>query len=186
MTDETPQDTPAAVRNLAAAFPEAWREPPLGWVAVFAWETEHAVVLPDPYRTFVATVANGSSLGPPEDGLLPLGWLPPDSPFEDQDIAADFPLEEAWWWEEDERDADETASLVDAVFRRGSVVLGTGDGPCYWLLIVSGAQRGNVWQVSEAGAAPFDPTGEGQGVTFEGWVQCWQEAPESWDLPSAS
>ncbi|MCX4598674.1 hypothetical protein OG819_57290 [Streptomyces sp. NBC_01549] len=39
-----------------------------------AWESQHGVVLPEPYRSLIAEITNGSSLGPPEDGgLLPLG-----------------------------------------------------------------------------------------------------------------
>ncbi|WP_406259780.1 hypothetical protein OH779_01230 [Actinacidiphila glaucinigra] len=35
------------------------------------------MVLPEPYRTCVAEISNGSGLGPAGDGgLQPLGWLP--------------------------------------------------------------------------------------------------------------
>ncbi|GAA2995410.1 hypothetical protein GCM10020229_04930 [Kitasatospora albolonga] len=45
-----------------------FQEPPLGRRAVAARETGHGVTLAEPYRSFVAEVANGSSLGPAEDG----------------------------------------------------------------------------------------------------------------------
>lgn len=42
---------------------------------------ENRVVLPEPYRTFIAEISNGSSLGPAGDGgLQPLGWLPDTGP----------------------------------------------------------------------------------------------------------
>lgn len=74
------------------------------------------MVLPQPYRTFIAEISNGSSYGPPEDGLLPLGWLPADWPSGDRDFTAPFPLTEAWIWENDDRDPDELDPLVDEVY----------------------------------------------------------------------
>jgi hypothetical protein len=43
-----------------------------------AWEIRHRVVLPEPYRTFVAEIADGCSpeLSADEGPLLPLGRLP--------------------------------------------------------------------------------------------------------------
>lgn len=59
---------------LRSAFAPEWREPALGHDGVLAWESQHGVVLPEPYRSLIAEITNGSSLGPPEDGgLLPLG-----------------------------------------------------------------------------------------------------------------
>ena len=75
-------DAQAALKR---ALPEEWREDQLGWPAVQDWEADHGVVLPEPYRTLIAQVSNGSALGPSEDGgLLPLGWLPDDWPYGDE------------------------------------------------------------------------------------------------------
>ena len=78
-----------------------------------AWEIRHRVVLPEPYRTFVAEIADGCSpeLSADEDPLLPLGrlpgswhswdsenWLSPE-PFDSRtprDPSAPFPLTEEW------------------------------------------------------------------------------------------
>ncbi|WP_237528341.1 SMI1/KNR4 family protein [Streptomyces sp. SID337] len=155
----------------------------MGWEAVRAWEAMHGVDLPEPYRSFVAEVANGSVLGPPDDsGLLPLGELPDYWPYGHRDIATPFPLTEAWFWEDDPRDATEVEELRKAVYRKGSVVLGESSGPVYWLLIVSGPQRGRVWAVSEVGALPFSGVAdvEEAGVAFDEWVRRWHEAPDSW------
>ncbi|WP_442813545.1 hypothetical protein [Streptomyces sp. NBC_01244] len=77
--DQCPDE--AVLELLRSAFEPEWREPALGHEAVSAWEAEHGAVLPEPCRTFVAEIANGSSIGPPEDGgLLPLGRLTPGWP----------------------------------------------------------------------------------------------------------
>ncbi len=169
------------IEALQDAFPVEWREPPLGWDALRVWENEQGVVLPEPYRTFIAETANGSSLGPPEDGgLLPLGWLPPYWPDQDQprDPAAEFPLDRSWIWEDDERGYQALAPIVHAVYNHGSVVLGAEDGPMYWLLAVTGPSRGKVWLVADVGAHlyPQDP-----GIGFTDWVRRWQDRDGWWD-----
>jgi hypothetical protein len=65
------QADPAELAALRAAFDVDDRgESALGWEAVHAFEAEHGIVLPEPYRTFVAEMTDGSSSGPPEYGLL--------------------------------------------------------------------------------------------------------------------
>jgi hypothetical protein len=73
---------------------------------------------------------------------------------------------------------------VEAVYRDGSLVLGTTDGPTYRLLIVSGPHRGRIWLLSEVGAMPFPgPAGaEQEGSTFLDWIKRWHDAPHTWDL----
>ncbi|GGW42544.1 hypothetical protein [Streptomyces griseoloalbus] len=66
-----------AIALLCEAFPVEVRHCPLGWETLRAWELTHGVVLPEPYRTFVAEIANGTDLGPPDEGgLLPVGDKP--------------------------------------------------------------------------------------------------------------
>ncbi|MFE4515572.1 SMI1/KNR4 family protein [Kitasatospora sp. NPDC056783] len=175
----TPDDRPdeATLDFLRSAFPAEWREPVLGHDGVAAWEAENRVTLPEPYRTFIAEIGNGSGLGPPEDeGLQPLGWLPecwpgtgPRRPGEQ------FPLEEAWVREEDET-IDAYDPRVDAVFNHGSVVRGAEDGPSFWLLVTTGPRRGEVWMVSDVGAVPT-PTAEAR--RFDGWVRHWHAGNDS-------
>lgn len=50
----------------------------LGWEAVRAFEAEHGIVLPEPYRTFVAEVTDGTRTGPPDYGLVGLAEMPDD------------------------------------------------------------------------------------------------------------
>lgn len=139
------------VEALRAAVARQRREPPLGWPALVAWEARHKVVLPEPYRSFVAEIANGCSLGlfSNEGPLLPPGrlpeswhrwasenWLSPE-PFDSQaprDPSAPFPLAEEWQWEYD-FDPDEHVALMSFALPRRlphlgcrgtRLVLGTG------------------------------------------------------------
>lgn len=177
----TPDQRPdeATLGLLRSAFPPEWREPALGYEAVEVWEAENKATIPEPYRSFVAEISNGCSLGPAEDGgLQPVGRLPSswaeDNP---RQPGAPFPLEEAWPWEEDDS-ADDEDPRIDAVFSHGSIVLGAEDSQSYWLLVTTGPQRGNVWIVADVGATPA-PADKPWG--FLEWVQRWHAGEGWWD-----
>ncbi|MFE2022973.1 SMI1/KNR4 family protein [Streptomyces sp. NPDC059499] len=136
-------------------------------------------MLPEPYRSLVAEIANGSSLGPPEDGgLRPLGRLTPGRPYQaERKPAAPFPLQETWAWEGEPLAADHNERVTD-VYGNGSVVLGTDDELSYWVLVVNGPQRGKIWLVSDVGAYQY-PGPEAFG--FLEWVQRRQAGDGWWD-----
>lgn len=169
-------------------------EPPLGWPQLAAWEMRHQVVLPEPYRTFVAEIADGCSpdLSWDEGPLLPLGrlpaswhswdsenWLSPE-PFDSRtprDPSAPFPLTEEWQWEYD-FDPDEHVALMTSLYRDGSLVLGAEKSGAYWALITAGPQRGNIWLLADGCAFPY--TGphrdSGRCLGFLEWVDQWHAA----------
>ncbi|MFI9787441.1 SMI1/KNR4 family protein [Kitasatospora sp. NPDC051984] len=123
-----------------------------------AFEAEHGVVLPEPYRTFVAEIADGSPVGPPFYGLVPVAELPTDwgADRRKRVLARAFPLVEQWVWEADEDTPEEELDdAIEPVFDHGSVVLGTDGCGRYWHLIVTGQHRGHVWFVDGGGATPF-------------------------------
>ncbi len=183
---ETERADPADLALLRSAFdPEvsahlgAGVGSPLGWPAVRAFEAEHGIVLPEPYRTFVAEIADGWRPGPPEYGLVPLGEVPPDwgkaRPV--RELGRPFPLTEPWFWEEDPRSTEEIDVLLGPVFDHGSLVLGTEGCGMYWHLVVTGPHRGHVWLITGEGAGPF---GEPFDFTparpgFAGWARHWSE-----------
>ncbi|MFB7427722.1 SMI1/KNR4 family protein [Streptomyces hydrogenans] len=175
----------AALRELLASHPEA--APPAGWEAVRSFEAEHGVVLPEPYRTFVAEVGDGLRAGPPYYGLLPLAQTPPDwgAGRPERRLVEPFPLTEAWVWEDDEDPAlpeEEFEARTSAVFDHGSLLLGTDGCGMYWHLVVTGPQRGHVWQIAGEGALPFgshvaDPPMPGT-PSFTGWVTHWSRGQD--------
>ncbi|MFF8288211.1 SMI1/KNR4 family protein [Streptomyces sp. NPDC016309] len=161
---------PADLALLRAAFGAGdGGAPALGWAAVHAFEAEHGVVLPEPYRTCVAEVADGSPAGPPDYGMTALAELPAcwgdDRP--ERDLSRPFPLTEAWSWEDDERPEEEIEPLVDRVFDHGSLVLGTDGCGMYWHLVITGPGRGSVWHISGEGAVPFAARPAAQPATAE-------------------
>ncbi|MFL1446541.1 SMI1/KNR4 family protein, partial [Nocardiopsis protaetiae] len=172
---ETERALDADLDILRAAFAADVRLAPLGWDAVRAFEAEHGITLPEPYRTFVAEIADGSPAGPPYHGLLPLDEVPvgredtgPLSPGDP------FPLTGMWVWEDDDEEPD--PETLKTVFNHGSIVLGTDGSGMDWHLVVTGPQRGHVWQLTGEGAGPSGP---GSGFTaveapgFAGWVDHW-------------
>ncbi|MFB6780352.1 SMI1/KNR4 family protein [Streptomyces sp. NPDC056352] len=175
---------PAELAALRAAF-EA--DAPLGWDRVHAFEAEHGIVLPEPYRTFVAEISDGSYTGPPDYGLMPLAEQPDDGREADGErcLAEPFPLTEAWVWEEDDRPEEELEPLLDQVFGHGSIVLGTDGCGMDWHLVVTGPHRGHIWHITGEGALPFGAefgftTGE---PGFAGWVAHWAANKPWFDAP---
>ncbi|MEU0599727.1 SMI1/KNR4 family protein [Streptomyces sp. NPDC006393] len=150
----------------------------LGWEALRAFEAEHGIVLPEPYRTFVAEITDGSYSGPPDYGLVGLAELPDDwgDDRPERVLRQPFPLTSQWLWEEDDSEpSEETDLLMDRVFDHGSIVLGTDGCGMYWHLVVTGPHRGHVWLITGEGATPF---GAEFGFTtaepgFAGWVEHW-------------
>jgi hypothetical protein len=180
------QADPGALESLRAAFGvDDGGESALGWEAVRAFEAQHGVVLPEPYRTFVAEITDGSVQGPPDYGLVGLAELPSDWPDDgaDRDLAKPFPIAEAWLWEEDDERYEDPDAVIDRILHHGSVVLGTDGCAMNWHLVVTGPHRGHIWQVTDVGAVPF---GAEFGYTsaepgFVGWVAHWAAGKEWFD-----
>ncbi|MEV0368811.1 SMI1/KNR4 family protein [Streptomyces sp. NPDC050636] len=171
---------------LRAVFAPGRGNPPLGWAAVRTFESGHGITLPEPYRTFVAEIADGCADGPPDYGLVPLAALPDDWSDESVERALDapFPLTAAWLWEDDPRPSEKIEPLLAPVAAHGSVVLGTDGCGMYWHLIVTGEHRGHIWQITGEGAVPF---GAPFGLTtaepgFAGWVRHWAAEKEWYDV----
>ncbi|MEX3107004.1 SMI1/KNR4 family protein [Streptomyces niveiscabiei] len=138
---------------------------PLGWEEVRRFEEAHGVVLPEPFRTLVAEIADGSFQGPPE-----YGWVGLAESAEGQRLAVPFPLTEMWVWEED---PDAVVEGIEGVVHHGSLNLGTDGCGMDWHLVVTGPQRGRVWLITGEGAMPHSRPG------FIDWVRQWV-AGEEW------
>ncbi|MFE2870138.1 MULTISPECIES: SMI1/KNR4 family protein [unclassified Embleya] len=182
--DHADPDVLAALR--AAFDPDGSAKPALGWPAVHAFEAEHGVVLPEPYRSLVAEITDGSSAGPPEFGLLGLAEMPSDwgAGRPERDPGKPFPLTSQWLWDDDPRPEEETEPILEQVFDHGTIVLGTDGCGMYWHLVVTGPHRGHLWNICGEGATPF---GAEFGFTsgapgFAGWVAHWAAGKEWFDV----
>lgn len=197
-TCEDVEDTiPDALALLHDAFPAQVRRRPLGWKALRSWEDRQGVVLPEPYRTFVAEIANGTDEGPPDEGgLLPLGekpaswvrweadcWMSP-APFDGtavRRLGQPFPLEEEWQWEYDYYDHALHSDTLHQIYQCGSVLLGSDRPGEYWTLVVTGPRRGQVWWLRDGCAAPYaDAPSARLGGGFHGWIRDWHVGQGWW------
>ncbi|MFD3584460.1 SMI1/KNR4 family protein [Streptomyces sp. NPDC058683] len=176
----TDQADPAELAALREAFGVAeGGASALGWEGVHAFEADHGVVLPEPYRTFVAELTDGSYQGPPEYGLWELAMA-----AECQQPGLPFPLTRGWIWEDDScDDPEEQDAAIVRVAHHGSISLGTDGCGMHWHLVVNGAHRGHIWLITGEGAMPF---GAEFGFTtaepgFTGWVRHWTAGKEWFD-----
>src|SRR5215470_6138180 len=109
-------DTGRATLDDLAILRSAFKDgAPLGWEAVHAFEEQQGIVLPEPYRTFVAEITDGATAGPPDFGMVKLGSSPEDRHKRGRDLTKPFPLTEAWMWEYDERSYKELGPLLEPV-----------------------------------------------------------------------
>ncbi|MFE6828526.1 SMI1/KNR4 family protein [Streptomyces sp. NPDC057690] len=183
------QTDPAELAALRTAFAvDDGGESALGWEAVRAFETKHAVVLPEPYRTFVAEISDGSFQGPPAYGLVGLADVPSDWGDDGarRNLAKPFPLTRQWLWDEEDvpYEGEDPEAVVEQV-HHGSVVLGTDGCGMNWHLVVTGPQRGRIWMVTDESAMPFDA--ESGRTTcapgFAAWVAHWAAGKQWFDAP---
>ena len=164
---------PEELTALRAAFAGHDLGPPLGWHRVAEFESQCGVVLPEPYRSFVATIGDGCTDGPPHYGLAALGQdVNEQVRFEPERLARPFPLTAQWIWE---NDPDPDEARYHAVWGDGLLWLGTEGCSMYWALVISGEHRGHIWDVADVGAQPY---GQPFGYTsaepgFGGWVARW-------------
>jgi hypothetical protein len=138
---------------------------------VGAFEAQHDIALPEDYRLFITTIGNGGP-GPADYGILPLGAQPSDFRPEEvrywsqlPDVRIPFPFTQLWIRE----DGSTSAEGTEAQINHGSIVLGTDGCGMYWHLIVSGPDRGIVWQLCGEGIQPVCPK-RGFAQWYEDWL----------------
>jgi hypothetical protein len=156
--------------------------PTLPEAQVRAFEVGHRIELPEGYRRFLLEVGNGGE-GPPVSGLERLGEVPSGLPDDWAiewrtlpHVGKPFPQTEAWVWEGEEYDE----ARRDAA-RHGTLNLGHDGCGMYWLLVITGAMRGQVWSHADVGVVPQMP-----GRSFLQWVEAWLGGVWWWADPEAT
>lgn len=153
--------------------------------AVAAFEDEHRILLPEDYKEFLLTLGDGG-VGP-YYGVYPLLEATTEHRFTARkpiDLSSPFPHNAAWdesWpdainWDEGERPDDDTLlDYLDPRHISGALCIsqfGCGD---FLLLVVNGAERGNVWfdgRGNYSGLFPEEGTG-GARIGFAEWYMKW-------------
>jgi hypothetical protein len=149
--------------------------PPIDREEVARFERQHHIVLPEGYRRFLIEIGNGGD-GPPLYGLVRLGegkssalkrkrefWV--SLPL----VTREFPFTRVTLFHPPERDLEGTEEERNY----GSVYLGTDGCSMDWHLIITGRERGSVWQFGDVGLAPVRRD-------FLRWYQDWLDGVTDW------
>jgi hypothetical protein len=86
-------------------------------------------------------------------------------------VAQPFPFTKAWVWENDEISAEGSFEQVN----HGCIYIGNDGCGMYWLLIVTGAERGNMWMICGEGMQPTSPKRD-----FLTWFEEWLDGTREW------
>lgn len=156
------------------------------------FEAQHNIYLPESYRRFLLEIGNGGS-GPPYYGLVSLPdtvskqrglEMPPDARMRLRPDLA-FPLSDIWDRDEElEKCEDEQLSLEDeseqaalveafvaqeqAIYEQGHLYLGTEGCGEDWILVITGNERGYIWNRAESITRPCVPRQD-----FLSWYEYW-------------
>lgn len=157
---------------------DVYLNPPLPETEVEKFEKQHSISLPEDYRDFIINVGNGGD-GPAEYGLLKLGeFKSNDVPnylnngYKDK-LKKEFPFKDFWLWDGKEKECDFKEKLEST--EHGCLVLGNDGCGMYWLLIVNGDSKGQIWQTTEMGIQPCLPY-----LSFTQWYKNWLEGNTDW------
>ncbi len=160
---------------------------------VKAFERKHKIELPEAYRTFLTQVGNGGA--GPDYGIFPLGifWDNPNPALQDGaigDLSQPLPHKGPWNAGEEycarQPDVDEDEDAYNEwrgeYFRMGLVdgalpICHEGCG-FFFLLVVTGPERGHWWLDGRASDDGIVPVTNKQGVrkTFPEWYVDWLDA----------
>jgi hypothetical protein len=151
--------------------------PPLPEAEVAAIESAHGVRLPEGYRDFLLQIGNGGN-GPPEYGLAQLQSVASEMTDEELEafgqlkyVMLPFPFTKPWDWESE----PENEEGMQAQAYHGCIYLGDDGCGQYWLLIVTGSERGNIWMISGEGVWSTLPK-----RTFLQWMEEWLDGTKQW------
>ncbi len=135
--------------------------PPLKRDAVSAFQEKTGVKLPKEYTAFLTKIGDGFEVTFDQFTYR----FPPleEVPFDPERVKKRFSHREAWVWEDDDR---ATGEKITAAVHNGQLSLvDCGCGRSFNLIVCGGA-KGEVWDVTDVGAAPY-----GNGLDFLDWIK---------------
>ena len=138
--------------------------------AILSFESRCKVQLPQAYRIFLKQVGNGCTHmveGCRLNRLENIAF---------QDLSRPFMLEEAWIWEDDDRDEETIKAEIDSEVYQGNIeLINLGDNLSY-NLIATGKCQGEVWNFSDVGVQPCCERQD-----FLGWFELWLDCQDETD-----
>lgn len=139
------------------------------------FEKQHRIRLPEEYRQFLIDIGDGGDGPPSYGGLRHLTMTV--TTYLNQEFRPDlpFPLTEAWIWEDEMTWDKELPKQLIPIYSHGHLYLGTDGCAMDWILIVTGPERGKVWNRADVGAQPCVPTRD-----FLSWYEYWLDGGENW------
>lgn len=124
-----------------------------------AFEEKHHITLPEELCALYCEVCNGCTMID-DFPLRPIDeWE-----FRPEHICEPFPFDEYWIWE-DEDDHEEEKMQQTLCGNIELIDIGCAQS---WNIIVSGPQKGQMWQFSDVGIQPCAPP-----KTFLEWFEFW-------------
>lgn len=150
--------------------------PPVELKEIKSFEEEYKIQFPEEYREFMLKVGNGGD-GPPHYRMLDLcSSIKLSKQFAkgfDEFLAEEFPLKEYMVWEGITL-SEEDKQKFERI-HRGSLILGEDGCGIFWLLIITGPERGQVWQLTEVGIQSCAPK-----LSFLDWYEYWLNDGRDW------
>lgn len=137
--------------------------PPVEHWDVEAFEAMHNIRLPEGYRRFILEIGDGGD-GPPGCRFYSLHEPERDRYNLLVPLDVPFPLTEGRRWEEEEEGKDR---LQEGIYN-GYLIIGNEGCGEFWGIIVTGAERGNIWNLCYAGDFPVRPRRD-----FLSWYEFW-------------
>ena len=120
------------------------------------FERRHAVRLPAEYRDFLLYAGDGGagvmSLGEVPRYLFEQGGVFKEAWADFRYVKQPFPFAESWLWEDEEAGGELENKLLAAY--HGSLLLRDNGCGLFDILIVTGRERGKVWQLADVGITP--------------------------------
>lgn len=149
--------------------------PPISLEEILFFEDQYSIELPEEYREFLLKAGNGGD-GPPHYKLLDLGSafiLSKGFAKDDKFISEEFPFDNYMVWEGTNLSQEELDRLQQ--IHKGSLLIGEEGCGIFWLLVISGVERGKIWYLTEVGVQPCAPS-----LSFLDWYEYWLHDGSDW------
>ena len=148
--------------------------PRLAASALRTFEKAHGIALPDGYARFLREVGNGAArAGGSLYALLRLGTVHKGSGVTRAALRTD--LKKPFPHGREKRGDPQRPGTLGTTSWHGCLPVG-GDGFYVWGLVVTGFERGTMWQLSPDGVVPNNPP-----RTFLEWYDYWLDGePDGW------